>query len=49
MLRLSFSLGVLRESLGGDGFSVVFSDFSVTHLPDKVRTDWLDRNRAGSR
>lgn len=39
-------VGMMGASPDGDGFSVTFSDFTVRHLPDKVRTDWLHRTSA---
>ena len=35
---------MMGASPDGDGFKATFSDFSVKHLPDKVRTDWLNKN-----
>ncbi|MDE5843112.1 MAG: DUF1349 domain-containing protein [Muribaculaceae bacterium] len=37
-------IGMFGACPDGDGFNVTFSDFKVTHLPDKVRTDWLKNN-----
>ncbi len=37
-------VGMMAACPDGDGFSVTFSDFTVKHLPDKVRTDWLRNN-----
>ena len=37
-------IGMMGASPDGDGFKATFSDFSVKHLPDKVRTDWLNKN-----
>lgn len=37
-------IGMFAASPDGDGFKATFSDFKVTHLPDKVRTDWLKAN-----
>ena len=37
-------IGMFAASPDGDGFRATFSDFTVTHLPDKVRTDWLRNN-----
>ncbi|MDE5839228.1 MAG: DUF1349 domain-containing protein [Paramuribaculum sp.] len=34
-------IGMFAASPDGEGFKASFSDFKVTHLPDKVRTDWL--------
>ena len=38
-------IGMFAACPDGDGFKVTFSDFKVTHLPDKVRTDWLEKNQ----
>lgn len=37
-------IGMFAACPDGNGFRVTFSDFKVTHLPDKVRTDWLNNN-----
>ena len=37
-------IGMMAACPDGDGFNVTFSDFSVRHLPDKVRSDWLKNN-----
>ena len=37
-------IGMFAACPDGEGFKVKFSDFKVTHLPDKVRTDWLRNN-----
>lgn len=37
-------VGMMAACPDGEGFSVTFSDFTVKHLPDKVRTDWLKNN-----
>lgn len=37
-------IGMFAACPDGDGFKAAFSDFKVTHLPDKVRTDWLETN-----
>lgn len=37
-------IGMMAACPDGDGFNVSFSNFSVKHLPDKVRTDWLKNN-----
>lgn len=37
-------IGMFAACPDGNGFKARFSDFKVTHLPDKVRTDWLDKN-----
>ena len=37
-------IGMFAACPDGDGFKVTFSDFKVSHLPDKVRTEWLKNN-----
>lgn len=37
-------IGMFAACPDGNGFKATFSDFKVTHLPDKVRTDWLKNN-----
>ena len=37
-------IGMFAACPDGEGFKVKFSDFKVTHLPDKVRTEWLEKN-----
>lgn len=37
-------IGMYGASPDGNGFKARFSNFEVTHLPDKVRTDWLEKN-----
>lgn len=37
-------IGMFAACPDGEGFKAAFSDFKVTHLPDKVRTDWLNVN-----
>ncbi len=37
-------VGMMGACPDGDGFKVTFSDFSVKHLPDAVRTKWLETN-----
>ena len=37
-------IGMFAACPDGDGFKATFSDFKVSHLPDKVRTDWLRAN-----
>lgn len=34
-------VGMMGACPDGNGFEVTFSDFSVKHLPDAVRTEWL--------
>lgn len=38
-------VGMMGACPDGDGFKVTFSDFSVKHLPDAVRTKWLESNK----
>ena len=37
-------IGIMAACPDGDGFNVVFSDFSVRHTPDSVSTKWLEEN-----
>ena len=37
-------VGMYGASPDGDGFRAVFSGFTVEHLPDTVRTEWLKAN-----
>lgn len=37
-------IGMFAACPDGDGFKATFSDFTVTHHPDRVRTDWLCKN-----
>lgn len=37
-------IGMFAACPDGDGFNASFSGFKVTHLPDKVRTEWLKAN-----
>ena len=38
-------IGMYGASPDGDGFEATFSGFTVAHLPDRVRTDWLRNNQ----
>lgn len=38
-------VGVMGASPDGNGFNATSSDFSVKHLPDAVRTEWLEHNK----
>lgn len=38
-------VGLMGACPDGEGFKVTFSDFSVKHLPDAVRTKWLETNK----
>lgn len=37
-------IGMMAACPDGNGFNVTFSNFSVKHLPDAVRTKWLKDN-----
>ncbi|MFA4085512.1 MAG: DUF1349 domain-containing protein [Paramuribaculum intestinale] len=37
-------IGMFAASPDGDGFNATFTGFKVTHLPDKIRTEWLKNN-----
>lgn len=37
-------IGMMGASPDGNGFKASFSDFTVKHLPDAVRTEWLKNN-----
>ena len=37
-------IGMFGASPDGEGFKVVFSDFEITHLPDSIRTKWLENS-----
>ncbi|MCM1067602.1 MAG: DUF1349 domain-containing protein [Muribaculaceae bacterium] len=38
-------VGMMAASPDGNGFKATFSDFTVRHLPDAVRTEWLEKNK----
>lgn len=38
-------VGLMGACPDGEGFHVTFSDFTVRHLPDAVRTKWLENNQ----
>ncbi|MDE6140898.1 MAG: DUF1349 domain-containing protein [Alistipes sp.] len=38
-------IGMMAACPDGEGFDVVFEHFSVKHLPDMRRTEWLARNK----
>ncbi len=51
MLRLAWfpdntpvMVGLMAASPDGAGFQALFEDFSLVHLPDKRRRDWLNQN-----
>jgi hypothetical protein len=37
-------VGMMGACPDGEGFDVTFSNFTVKHLPDSVRTKWLEQN-----
>ena len=37
-------IGMFAACPDGNGFKAKFSNFKVTHLPDKVRSEWLKKN-----
>lgn len=39
-------VGLMAASPDGEGFEARFDGFSVKHLPDQRRTQWLERNAA---
>lgn len=39
-------IGMFAACPDGNGFKASFSDFKVTHLPDKVRSEWLKKDTA---
>ena len=39
-------VGVMAASPDGDGFKAKFEDFSIKHLPDQRRVEWLKKNSA---
>ena len=42
-------VGMMGACPDGEGFSVTFSDFTVKHLPDLRRTQWLMNNSANNK
>lgn len=38
-------VGMMGACPDGNGFNVCFDNFSVKHLPDVRRTEWLERNK----
>lgn len=42
-------IGMFAACPDGNGFKVSFSGFKVTHLPDKVRSEWLKKNAANDK
>lgn len=42
-------IGMFAACPDGNGFKASFSDFKVTHLPDKVRSEWLKDNASNDK
>lgn len=38
-------VGMMGAYPDGDGFNAKFEDFSINHLPDQRRTQWLEQNK----
>ena len=38
-------VGMMGASPDGEGFKAIFEDFSINHLPDLKRLEWLERNK----
>ena len=38
-------IGMMAACPDGTGFNATFSDFTVKHLPDAVRTQWLESHQ----
>ena len=38
-------VGMMAASPDGEGFEALFEEFSIKHLPDTRRIDWLKRNK----
>ncbi len=38
-------VGMMAASPDGEGFQAVFDEFSIKHLPDLKRLEWLERNK----
>ena len=38
-------VGMMAASPDGDGFEAIFEDFSIKHLPDERRLEWLEKNK----
>ncbi|MDE6717312.1 MAG: DUF1349 domain-containing protein, partial [Muribaculaceae bacterium] len=37
-------IGMFGASPDGEGFKAIFSDFEIRHLPDTIRTKWLENS-----
>ena len=40
-------VGMMAASPDGDGFEAIFEDFSIKHLPDERRLEWLEKKQIG--
>lgn len=38
-------VGMMAASPDGDGFKAIFEEFSIKHLPDLQRLEWLEKNK----
>ena len=38
-------VGMMAASPDGDGFEAIFEDFSIKHIPDERRLEWLEKNK----
>lgn len=38
-------VGMMAASPDGDGFKAIFEEFSIKHLPDLKRLEWLEKNK----
>jgi len=43
--NVSVRVGMMAASPDGEGFKAVFEEFSVKHLPDLKRLEWLENNK----
>lgn len=39
-------VGMMAACPDGKGFEVLFSDFTIKHLPDARRVEWLKKNHS---
>ena len=42
-------VGIMGACPDGDGFQARFEDFTIKHLPDLRRVQWLEKNKEGSK
>ncbi len=43
--NVSVEVGMVAVSPDGEGFKAIFEEFSITHLPDLKRMEWLENNK----